>query len=99
MTMDDNHRAEQELRSLVLKLLAPKFDRVGIDIGGFDLDKDLYESGIIDSFDLVELLADVEKATGLTARLTVDVDTNALTLSINRIVQSLQETGSVPQQG
>jgi len=95
--MHKTYGTEQELRSLVLKLLTPKFDRAGIDVDGFDLDTDLYESGIIDSFDLVELLADVEDATGLTARLTVDVDTNVLTLSINRIVRSLRKTGPASQ--
>lgn len=84
----DGTWTQAELTELMLATLQPKLQRAGLAAGTLGPDDDLYASGVIDSFDLVEVLADVEERTGLSARLVIDPDAGAFTLSLRQLVQA-----------
>ena len=61
-----------EVRALVIKLLHPSAERAGISVEKIDDDTDLVLSGLVDSFEFLDLVNALEEAAG------VDIDVGAL---------------------
>lgn len=55
---------EQELRNLVSERLRDRVQRLGLKSSDLQDDLDLVRSGLLDSLGFVDLLADLEQATG-----------------------------------
>ena len=56
-----------DARTHILKFLEPKLERAGIPKDQVTDESDLLELGILDSFDVVALFADVEQVLGIDA--------------------------------
>ena len=48
------------IRQILLKSIQPKLSKVGISIQNVSDDTDLLQSGVMDSFDLIELIENLE---------------------------------------
>jgi acyl carrier protein len=54
-----------ELREMVLEIIAHKIEAAGLNRQEFDDDIDLLQSGLIDSFDFLDLIAEIETRSGI----------------------------------
>ncbi len=57
--------ADQHVRSLIATKLDGRLKRMGITAGDLADDLDLVRSGVLDSLGFVDLIADLENATGM----------------------------------
>ena len=84
---------QDAVRKLIKDILAKNCEQTGVSLAGIGDDDDLYASGVIDSYGLVDLLVELEHQTGLGAEWQMalpDGDgTTPLVLSINRLSQTL----------
>ena len=76
-----------EIRDLVISCLKQRLDGAGIDINNISDDDDLYDLGAIDSYDVVDILSQIEKETEITADLE-DNEDKLFVLSINWFVST-----------
>ena len=58
------HRSKKEYQDLIAKLLHPKLVQAGISIENIGPNDDLFGTGILDSYDTVELLTQLEAEIG-----------------------------------
>ena len=58
-----------EVRSHILDFLKPRLDQAGMAPDQIADDSDLFAMGVLDSFDVVALFADVEETFGIEAEL------------------------------
>ena len=73
------------IQVMVLELLKPKLADAQVKECTISLDDDLYELGIVDSYDVVELLSDITEKTGTEVDLS-DIDSSKkFILSINSL--------------
>ena len=77
--------SDKELRSMILELLAPKFAGVQLEAGQISPDEDLYEIGVVDSYDVVELLSEITQKTGIEADIGNASDVGKYILSVNSL--------------
>ena len=66
----------------------------GISVGiveTIDPDSDLYELGILDSYDLIDLISTLEELTGKNYGSTLDTDDEAIIFSINFLTSFFSE--------
>ena len=54
-----------ELREMVLDAIAHKIDAAGLNRQEFDDSIDLLQSGLIDSFDFLDLISEIEQRSGI----------------------------------
>lgn len=87
---------QESVRTLIKEILARNCEQIGMSLADIGNDDDLYASGTIDSFGLVELLVELEDRTGLEAELHMAIlkndvtdDASPLALSINQLSQAL----------
>ena len=74
-----------KLQSLTIELLESKFSNAQINVQNISLDDDLYEKGVLDSYDVVELLSDISEKTGLEADLASTVPGETFSMTINTL--------------
>ena len=82
--------SDENLRSLILELLGPKLANAQIEARLVSADDDLYEKGVVDSYDVVELLSDIAEITGIDADISSSDDGDSLILSVNSISKLFQ---------
>ena len=68
------------LREIVLDVIAPKIARANLNRGDFKDDTDLLTSGILDSFDFLDMIAAVEDRAGIEVDLATMDDDSFTTL-------------------
>ena len=77
--------SDETLCLLVLELLGPKLVDAQIEPHQISAYEDLYEKGVLDSYDVVELLSAIAERTGIDADIgSANVD-DGFTLSVNSI--------------
>lgn len=82
----DRQWSEDDITQIVLGALRPMFDRAGVDVASIQPDDDLYASGVVDSYDVVEAMAEVEEKTGLAGRLAITGNPSEFALSLRQLV-------------
>ena len=82
--------SDETLRSLILELLGPKLADAQIVARLVSADEDLYEKGVVDSYDVVELLSDIAEITGIDADISSSDDSDSSILSVNSISKLFQ---------
>jgi acyl carrier protein len=77
-----------KLREIVLDIIAPKLEQAGMSRAEFNDDTDLLASALLDSFDYLDLISELEEKSGFTIDLAVMDDQNIATASglINAII-------------
>ena len=70
------------IRQVLLKSIQPKLSKVGISIDNVSDDTDLLQSGIMDSFDLIELIENLEEVYDLSFDLAEIQETNFTKIGI-----------------
>lgn len=93
--------SEAGARSLVREILARHCERFGVSFENVGDDDDLYASGIIDSYGLVDLLSELESRTGaviefqaITAEDGAGNVENGLSISIRLLGRALTNGGA-----
>ncbi len=56
----------KELREMVIEIIGSKIGRAGLDKETLDDDIDLLQSGLIDSFEFLDLISAIEEQSGIT---------------------------------
>ena len=56
----------KELREMVIEIVGSKIERAGLDNRTLDDDIDLLQSGLIDSFEFLDLISAIEEQSGIT---------------------------------
>ncbi len=77
--------ASEEIRNFVIECLKQRQENTGLKIEEIADDEDLYELGAIDSYDVVDILSQIEKETGIAANLN-ESDEESFVLSIRWFV-------------
>lgn len=77
--------SDETLQILISELLEPKFADAQMKPDQVSLDDDLYETGIVDSYDIVELLTVISEKTGIDADITSADNGIDFTFSINSL--------------
>ena len=62
--------SRDQIPLLIHKFLIPKLKSCNVDPNTIQNDTDLFAAGILDSFELIELLCEIEDKTGLSANFT-----------------------------
>ena len=86
VALADNSISSDELRLMVEALIAAKCAAVGANYGEVTPNTNLFNEGIIDSFDVVELLTELEEKTGISAIMDEDEEEEFL-ISVNWFVK------------
>ena len=68
----------EDVREIVLDIIEPKIVKAGLDKKNLSNETDLLTTGILDSFDFIDLVSAVEDNTGLTVDFT-QVDSKSFT--------------------
>ncbi len=71
--MEENEIDDQNFTNLcntVIQILAGDIERAGLQVEGFDIDADLMELNVLDSFGFLVLISEYEKQTGISIDLT-----------------------------
>jgi len=76
---------DETLREMILELLQPKLADAQVKASLMSLDDDLYELGIVDSYDVVELLSEITEKTGIEVDFGNAEDGDKFTLSVNSL--------------
>ena len=82
---------KDQISQLIRTCLLPKFENCGINPNTIQNDTDLFATGILDSFDLIELLCEIEETTGLDANLVPEAEETpeaAITPSIDKLASA-----------
>tara|TARA_Y100001968_G_scaffold287785_1_gene289492 strand:+ start:89 stop:358 length:270 start_codon:yes stop_codon:yes gene_type:complete len=82
--------SDETLRSLILELLGPKLADAQIESRLVSADDDLYEKGVLDSYDVAELLSDIAERTGIDADIDSADGGGSFILSVNSISKLFQ---------
>ena len=77
--------SDETLLPLILELLEPKFANAQIDPQQVSPDDDLYEKGVVDSYDIVELLSEISEKTGIEADVANAESGNDFVLSVSAL--------------
>lgn len=85
---------QEAVKTLIKDILSKNMTQAGVSLDEIGADDDLYARGIIDSYGLVELLAEVEHKTGLEAQWHMAIPDGAATdspmiISINGLSGAL----------
>jgi len=78
---------EHSVKELILEILEPKLKKNGVSAEKAGRELDLYRSGIVDSYDVIQLLLEVGEKTGLEPNLSTESEED-LVLSVDRLSQS-----------
>ena len=84
--------SDETLRSLILELLGPKLADAQIEARLVSADDDLYENGVVDSYDVVELLSDIAEITGIDADIGNADGGDSFILSVDSISKLFQRS-------
>ena len=77
--------ASEEIRNFVIECLKQRQENTGLKIEEISDDEDLYELGAIDSYDVIDILSQIERETGIAANLN-ESDEESFVLSIRWFV-------------
>ena len=79
-----------EIKKLIEKCLKERIVNIGLKFEKISDDDDLYELGAIDSYDVVDILSQIEKETGIAAQFDESGQDNFV-LSINWFMSAFSE--------
>ena len=65
---------QENLQKLILNILEPKLQYANMNISDIGHNDDLLAIGVVDSFDVVEVLTELEHKTGITADMEGETD-------------------------
>jgi len=77
--------SDETLQILISELLEPKFADAQMKSDQVSPDDDLYETGIVDSYDIVELLTEISEKTGIDADIASADNVKEFTFSISSL--------------
>ena len=60
-----NNDSYSRLREIILEIINPKLGQAGIDPDNFDDHTDLLASAILDSFDYLDMISELEEKSGI----------------------------------
>jgi acyl carrier protein len=89
-----NEWNQDAINVLIKDILSKNLEQAGVSVDEIDDDEDLYASGILDSYGLVDLLSEVEQKTGLEAEWHMAIPDGAstdspLVISVNGLSRAL----------
>jgi acyl carrier protein len=74
-----SNKSYSELREIILDIIGPNLSQAGIQHAEFVDDTDLLVSAILDSFDYLDLISELEERSGITIDLAAMDDQNIAT--------------------